>query len=134
MNFLKRLRGFKLNLVDNRVLLGVVCVFYYLLQASPAYAWGPAVHYQLGLKFIELGIGGAILGEVIRENKKHFLYGNVIADIIAGKSKIDFPDSSHNWEITAELNRNATTTAQKVFSLGFQLHLAADTVAHNDFI
>ncbi|MGM0381846.1 MAG: hypothetical protein ACQEP7_07635, partial [bacterium] len=48
--------------------------------------------------------------------------------------KIDFPDSSHNWEITAELNRNATTTAQKVFSLGFQLHLAADTVAHNDFI
>ncbi len=134
MSFSKKPVKFLATPVFFRILTGFFFGLFFFFHTRPALAWGPAVHYQLGIKFIELCLGGVLLGKILRNNKDYFLYGNVIADLIAGKSKIDYTDSSHNWKIIAKMAENSSSQAQEVFTLGFKLHLAADTVAHNEFV
>lgn len=105
-----------------------------LLFAEPALAWGPGMHFFLGQRLLEMGIIGGSLGALLRSNRKHFLYGNIIADVIVGKNMIDYEDHSHNWDVARSLRKHSSNPAQKAFATGYWTHLAADTVAHNLFL
>jgi hypothetical protein len=110
-------------------------VISFLLVPTAAFAWGPLTHMYLGSELYSLGsLVPASLFEIIRRYRKDFLYGNIMADIIFGKKYLPAHKNSHNWDVAFELLSAAKTKQQKAFVYGYMSHLAADTVAHNDYI
>jgi hypothetical protein len=107
----------------------------FLLVPSAAFAWGPLTHIYLGNELYAFGsLLPAGIWEIIRRYKKDFIYGNVMADIIIGKTYLPSKKSSHNWAVAFDMLRSARTLQQKAFIYGYISHLAADTVAHNMYI
>lgn len=105
-----------------------------LLFADPARAWGPAVHFHLAGRLLEMGLVAGALGEVLRRHRPAFLYGNVVADVVLGKDLVDDEDHSHNWTVARDLREAASTDREHAFAAGVWMHLAADTVAHNAYV
>ena len=110
-------------------------VISFLLIPTAAFAWGPLTHMYLGSELYSLGsLLPAGLFEIIRRYRKDFLYGNIMADIIFGKTYLPAHKNSHNWDVAFELLSAAKTKQQKAFVYGYMGHLASDTVAHNVYI
>jgi hypothetical protein len=106
-----------------------------LLLPSISDAWGPATHMKLGLDVLESAVMlSPLVRELIRRHPYDFLYGNISADITIGKKFIEYRHHCHNWLVGFEVLRHARKDASKAFAYGYLAHLAADTVAHNDFI
>jgi len=80
------------------------------------------------------GVIPPALYAVIKAFPKDFLYGSIIADIVVGKKLQEPEGDSHSWKFSSELFRLAGSKAQKAFACGYKAHLAADTVAHNEYI
>ncbi len=114
----------------------LVAFFSFFAVPSIAMAWGPATHLYLGQELLAVGAGvitPAIYAS-IKAFPKDFLYGSIIADIVVGK-KFQEPDGdSHSWRFSRELFHLGHSKAHHAFACGYKAHLAADTVAHNEYI
>lgn len=105
-----------------------------LVLPEQAFAWGPLTHIYLGHQLLSLGaVIPASIYRVIKRHRKDFLYGNLMADIIVGKKYLPDHKNAHSWGFAFNLLSAARTNQQKAFVYGYLSHLAADTVAHNDF-
>jgi len=112
-----------------------IAILILVLMPTGAHAWGPMTHMQLGLEMFEyLALLSPAIRELIRKHPYDFLYGNVGADITIGKSFVEYRHHCHNWVVGLELLNGAHRSQQKAFAYGYLAHLAADTVAHNDFV
>lgn len=100
-----------------------------------AHAWGLATHVELAeMALRELASLSAGVAGLIVAHRRSFLRGNLFADIILGKKFSRRRRLAHHWGAGKRLLANAEDDAGKAFAYGFLSHLAADTVAHNDFV
>lgn len=114
-----------------KITVTAVCLVF---VSEPAYAWGPGMHFYLADQLLKMGMVGGAVGTVINEQDRWFFYGSVIADVVIGKGFIDYEQHSHNWQLARDLRDRADTEDEEAFALGVWTHLAADTVAHNEFV
>lgn len=114
--------------------INMLIVLIILLMPATAFAWGPLTHIYLGNELFSLAalLPAGVL-EIIRRYRKDFLYGNIMADIIIGKKYLPDSKSSHSWDVAFDLWNAADTRQQKAFVYGYMSHLAADTIAHNNY-
>lgn len=109
----------------------------FILLALPEAAWafGPATHIDLGLSVLRYS---AILPLAVRSLLKrypeHFLYGSCAADIIIGKNLAKFVHHCHNWDVGFRMLNDAENARLQSLCWGFLTHLAADVIAHNNFV
>ncbi|RME25643.1 MAG: hypothetical protein D6806_07540 [Deltaproteobacteria bacterium] len=106
-----------------------------LLPASPAGAWGPATHLELGMAVLkDLACLAPAIGLLIRRYPLDFLYGNLAADITVGKDLAPYALHCHNWQVARTILELAEEDSTRAFAWGYLAHLAADVVAHNYFV
>lgn len=100
-----------------------------------AWAWGPATHVYLANQILaQAGLLSAGLAALLVRHARHFLYGNVAADVVLGKRLSKVKHSCHKWCVPRALLQAARTPRQEAFAYGYLAHLAADVVAHNKFL
>jgi hypothetical protein len=110
--------------------LGVV-----LFSAEPAFAWGPSTHLMLGKAVLDQAPAlGPYLASLLSSNPLDFLYGSIFADMHIGKNFFMFAKLAHNWKVGFSLKDNAASEKNMACAYGYLTHLAADTIAHNDYI
>lgn len=102
-----------------------------LLIPSSAWAWGPLTHIYVASELFAYAsiIPPAIFG-VLTRYRQDFLYGNLMADMILGKSYLPQEKSPHSWTTGMRFLEQAENESEKAFAYGYLCHLAADTVAH----
>ncbi len=113
----------------------ILCLWAVALVATST-NWGPGTHVQMATRLLEqapsrLPAAGA---STIIEYPRHFIYGNIAADVINFKNYGGLRNHCHNWNMEERLSRHATSKQQEAFILGYLCHLAADTVAHENFV
>ncbi|NOX20999.1 MAG: zinc dependent phospholipase C family protein [Nitrospirae bacterium] len=109
-------------------------IFLILFVPKDALAWGPLTHLYLGNEiFNYAALIPPNLFEILSRYKDDFLYGNLMADIIFGKKYIMEYKNPHSWDVAFELMDSVSTDSEKAFVYGYMSHLAADTVAHEQF-
>ncbi len=108
------------------VFLGLSLIFFFFATGGCAYAFGPGVHLELALKFLEKTAAfEGLLGLC-------FLYGNLVPDyfLSSGTLKKLF----HNEETHLKLLTRAQSPGERAFVAGFGAHLKADKVAHERLV
>lgn len=114
------------------VMVGVVVL---LVGADSALAWGPATHIHLASQLLaQAGLVSAGVMALLLKNARHFLYGNIAADVVLGKRFSKVKHSCHRWSTALRLLDGARTSESQAFAYGYLTHLAADVVAHNKFV
>jgi hypothetical protein len=104
-------------------------------SAESAWAWGPATHVSLASQLLaQAGLLSAALATLLVKHSRHFLYGNIAADVVLGKRLSKVKHSCHQWSVPRALLKAARGPEQEAFAYGYQAHLAADVVAHNKFL
>jgi len=93
-------------------------------------------HLSLAQQLLALGpaVVPPLVYVTISTFPKDFLYGSIIADIVIGKRFQEREAGSHSWELSRELFQLGRSEANRSFAYGYQAHLAADTVAHHEYI
>lgn len=100
-----------------------------------AWAWGPATHLELGTQVLgNLGLLPLPLQDLLRSHALDFLYGSIAADIVVAKRFTHYLRHCHRWTFGLEVLGRAEKPSQQAFAWGYLAHLAADVVAHNDFV
>ncbi len=103
--------------------------------ANSALAWGPATHVYLADQLLgQAGLLSAGLAALLLRHRRHFLYGNIAADVILGKRLSKVKHSCHRWSVPRAILQAAQCPQEQAFAYGYQAHLAADVVAHNKFL
>lgn len=103
--------------------------------AGEAWAWGPATHIKLAsdllaqLQWLPAGVAA-----VLAAQRRHYLFGNVAADVVLAKRWSRVKQFCHHWQTGFAILDDACSDAGKAFAWGYLSHLAADTVAHNKFL
>ena len=107
-----------------------------ILLPHDVYAWGPATHLEYAHRALEsLALFPPLIRKLLTKHENDYLYGAVAADITVGKGFTEYLYNCHNWRVAFEIfHRKASKDHQKAFMLGYLVHLAADTVAHNFFV
>jgi hypothetical protein len=106
-----------------------------LCGAKPALAWGPVTHVYLADQLLsQAGLLSAGLAALLLKHRRHFLYGNIAADVVLGKRLSKVKHSCHQWSVPRSLFQAARSPQEQAFAYGYQAHLAADVVAHNKFL
>lgn len=115
-----------------------------LLLPSSALAWGPFSHIHFASSFLyeSLQAINPVLFALLSRYSLDFLYGNIAADIVLGKNASSYIAHCHNWDNAYRLFRVAGSDRAvvadpgrtKAFIYGYLAHLAADVVAHNQFV
>lgn len=106
-----------------------------LFLPAEAWAWGPSTHV-----FLASGILGDLaaiplpLRDLLAAYPYEFLYGNLSADITLAKRYVHYSRHCHRWEMGFALLERGESPRLKSFALGYLSHLAADTLAHNQFV
>jgi len=111
-----------------------LAIIFILLFPEISYAWGPVTHVKLGLEVLSNPLIPPAIFHLINEFPHYFLYGNISADIILWKNRLEYSKHCHNWKIGFEILKNANTDSLKAFAYGYLSHLSADVIAHNFFI
>jgi hypothetical protein len=102
---------------------------------SIALAWGPATHLELGTSLLSaLPLLPPAVRSLLKRYPDDFLYGNISADIVVAKNMTEELKHCHNWSFGFKLLKLADSDSKRSFAYGYLSHLAADTVAHNNFI
>lgn len=110
-------------------LLFLLCVL--LLVPSTAWAWGPLTHiYVANELYAYAGLIPAGIFSLMQRFRQDFLYGNLMADMILGKSFMPEEKSPHSWATGLRFLELAQNESEQAFAYGYMCHLAADTVAH----
>jgi len=113
----------------------VVGVLILLGSAESAWAWGPATHVYLANQLLaRAGLLSAGLAALLVRHARHFLYGNIAADVVLGKRLSKVKHGCHRWSVPRALLQAARSGEQEAFAYGYLAHLAADVVAHNKFL
>lgn len=113
----------------------VFMVVWFILVPSSAFAWGPLTHCYLANElFYFAPLIPTGIRALLRKYRQDFLYGNLMADMILGKSYLPDEKSSHSWDVALNLLKQAGTGPERAFVYGYLCHLAADTVAHETLI
>ncbi len=100
-----------------------------------AHAWGPATHVKLGSDLLgALHLLPAGLAALLAAQAKHYLFGNVAADVVLAKRLSRVKQFCHHWRTGFAILEHAENDAGRAFGLGYLSHLAADTVAHGKFL
>jgi hypothetical protein len=117
------------------LLLLSMLFFVVIFLPSSAFAWGPLTHVYLGSEVFLLGPAlPAGVYSLLKKFRQDYLYGNIMADVIFGKNYLPPEKNSHTWKVGLELHDSARTEPERAFTLGYLSHLAADTVAHNNYV
>ncbi len=123
-------RLFQKFLVCLFALVGVVALF-----PADALAWGPGVHIAAANWLLSNTAAlSPLAAHLISSHREAFLYGSLSADIFIGKGCAVRPGHSHNWETGLRLWDATRGKRLKAFALGYLSHLAADIVAHNNYV
>ncbi|WP_462325734.1 zinc dependent phospholipase C family protein [Desulfoplanes sp.] len=110
-------------------------IFFLLISAPTAFAWGAGVHMAIGNHILNhLGMIAPAIAAVLAKHPRSFLYGCLSADIFIGKGCRTTPTHSHNWSVGKRLLDLAPSSRLKAYAYGYLSHLAADTVAHNFYV
>jgi hypothetical protein len=113
-------------------ILAILSIF---LFSETVYGWGLATHMELAESLLTNGgLLASAVGALIIKNKKDFILGNLLADVMVAKKITRRRKASHDWTGGWRLMDHATTPQNQAFAYGFLTHLAADTVAHNNFV
>lgn len=106
-----------------------------LLVPGSAFAWGPGVHLAAAdWLFGNLALLPLAAARCIGAHKDAFLYGSLSADIFIGKGCAVKPGHSHTWETGLNLLDRAVEPRLQAYAYGYLAHLAADIVAHNNYV
>ncbi|MBI4578890.1 MAG: zinc dependent phospholipase C family protein, partial [Planctomycetes bacterium] len=117
-----------------RKVLGISIVVVAVLSAD-AWAWGPATHVKLasdllaGLELLPAGVAA-----ILASYRRHYIFGNVAADVVVAKRLSRVRQFCHHWQTGFAILDDARSDAGRAFALGYLSHLAADTVAHCKFL
>jgi len=113
------------------IVLGLVVI----LLAPDAWAWGPAAHLYYGVTILEqLASVTEGVRAVLVAHPLAFLYGCVSADIVLAKKLGRSMTHCHRWTNGLKLIENASTERLRSFALGYDSHLAADSISHNCYV
>lgn len=110
-----------------------IWVITFVLIPDPVYAWWPGTHYALARQLLESSVLSG-MAALIYSNPRSFIYGNVMGDYVIGKSKVSDQNHPHRWHIVDHIQNKAQKESEIAFALGYRTHVAADTVAHNEFL
>jgi hypothetical protein len=115
--------------------LTIITIAAVLLVPADALAWGPATHLEIGQAVLanQHAIAPAVRA-LLAAFPQDFLYGNISADIVVAKNLVAEIKHCHNWKVGFRLLKKARAEPQQAFAYGYLCHLAADTVAHNNYI
>ncbi len=103
--------------------------------ADSVWAWGPATHVHLAGQVLgHVGLLSAGLAALLVRHARHFIYGNIAADVVFGKRFSKVKHSCHKWSLAHQLLAAADSPQQQAFAHGYLAHLAADVVAHNKYL
>lgn len=117
------------------LVLAAVAAFAFVFLPESAYAWGPGVHISIAEWLLSnLSILPASVAHTIALHKDAFKYGALSADIFIGKGSTVVPGHSHNWETGFTLLQNVRSPKLRSYAYGYLSHLAADVVAHNNYV
>lgn len=110
-------------------------LFFLLVSATDAFAWGPGTHVQLATDLLSnLQLLPAAVAALIAAHRRDFIYGNVATDTVLAKKMSKVKQVCHRWATGMSLLEKAQTDAGRAFAYGYLSHLAADTVAHNKYL
>jgi hypothetical protein len=113
----------------------ILTAFFVFFLPVDSFAWGPATHLDIGWKVLNNTHGlAAGVKALIDSFPYDYLYGNISADIVVAKNLVKEHNHCHNWKVGKQVLERAETDSQRAFAYGYLSHLAADTVAHNEFI
>jgi hypothetical protein len=116
--------------LDALLVLGLV-----LLLPSPALAWGPAAHIDFGLESLRyLALAVPVIRRLLLAHADAYLYGSFLADAVVGKNRAPEPLHCHAWHVGRGLLQAAGDPLERAFAVGYVAHLAADAVAHREFV
>ena len=113
------------------VILGIV------LFPTDALAWGPALHIDIAMQLLAGSAAVApVVRRLLRSYPHDFLYGSLAPDKVVGKNTMSDETHCHSWPVALPMLDEARKMSGRAeaFMLGYISHLAADIVAHNEFI
>lgn len=120
-----------------RTVVTAVCICLIVTTVVPTdlYAWTPGTHVYLGETVLaNLDKLPAAVAALLRAFPYDFLYGNIAADTSIAKKYVPVGRHCHSWAVGHEILARAESDSLRAFALGYQSHLAADSVAHNHFV
>ena len=113
----------------------VVCMVCVALTPATAHAWTPGTHVFLGDAVLQvLDLLPNAVAALLRAYPNDFLYGSIAADTSIAKKYVPVGRHCHSWQVGNEIANEAPDAPLRAFALGYQAHLAADSVAHNFFV
>lgn len=109
----------------------LLILLFLLILPSTAWAWGPLTHiYVASELYAYASLIPAGIFSLMTRFRQDFLYGNLMADMILGKSHLPEEKSPHSWATGMRFLEQAQNESEQAFAYGYLCHLAADTVAH----
>lgn len=113
----------------------ILTTLVFVLSPSIAHAWGPGTHVEIAFALLEkLALMAPAVRMAIAGREEWFIYGSVAADTVVGKKFAGEHDHCHNWNVGFKVLKAAKTDRERAAAYGYLSHLAADVVAHNDYI
>ena len=107
----------------------------FLIFSSPAWAWGPGTHIETSRFLLtHLVLLAPFIRKLISSHPAEFIYGAIVPDMVLGKRYMRPERNNHQWKVGFDVLLSAGSSKQRAFGLGYLSHLAADTVAHNQFV
>lgn len=108
---------------------------WYLFFPHDAWAWTPGTHVVLGETILSsLHYLPTTVADLLRSYPYDFLYGSIAADTTMAKKFAPADRHCHAWHVGREVLDTAPTDALRAFGYGYLAHLAADVVAHNNYV
>lgn len=109
----------------------IISVFFIFLPIN-LFAWGPETHIKIAFEILN-----TTNFSLIKSYQAFFLAGNIFPDLFnlfkdVSRFKKSLP--THSWSTVSKLFAAATSDSERAFAYGYSAHLAADIVAHNQFV
>jgi len=109
----------------------IISVFFIFLPIN-LFAWGPETHIKIAFEILN-----TTNFSLIKSYQAFFLAGNIFPDLFnlfkdISRFKKSLP--THSWSTVSKLFAAATSDSERAFAYGYSAHLAADIVAHNQFV
>jgi hypothetical protein len=106
-----------------------------LCAAPDAQAWCSTTHVELARTALaNLGVLPAAIAALLARHRIAYIYGNIAADLVFAKKLSRVRQFCHHWSTGFRLLDSAPDDSSRAFAYGYLSHLAADTVAHGQFV
>jgi len=106
-----------------------------LCAAPDAYAWCSTTHVELARTTLaNLGLLPAALAALLARHRIAYVYGTIAADLVFAKKLSRVRQFCHHWSTGFRLLDSAPDDSARAFAHGYLSHLAADTIAHGQFV